>query len=220
MTRDFILRIRDVALCLLSATNYNVSLGRLEVQKIIYLADSMNVYLFVLAGSKGHRTYFHGPYDKNIQNALDALVIRDFSETQNLRIFDGNIACDYTLTEIGLAWTNSMKSQSKLISHRAEIIDAIMYSLIQRNLLSKVKQLVYAEPIYLEGKEHGHYFDLNIASNNTGHSYLALIENYIKCDQSQIDIGFATDMYIDYLSKREEILSSSAMGEYSDAIRN
>lgn len=218
MNNDFLLRIKDVALCLLAANKYGILLGRLEIQKIIYLVDSMSAYLFVLSGQKGHQTYFYGPYDKNIQNALDALTIRDIVETRDLNVHNKNISCNYILTGSGLAWANEMRNNSKSINYRFKIVNGVMYSLIQRNLLQKVKELVYAEPVYIEAKVHGNHYDLALACENSGHSYLALIEHYLKDNKNQIEIDFATDMYIDYLSTREQIFSgNSYMGGGSDA---
>ncbi len=209
MNNDFLLRIKDATLCLLVANKYNILLGRLEIQKIIYLMDNMSVYLFILSGKKGHQTYFFGPYDKNIQNALDALTIRDIAETKNTKIINKAITCDYTLTESGLAWANNMLDGSRTIHHRAKIADGVIHSLVKRNLTHKVKELVYAEPVYVNARDHGYYYDLGIDNDNNGHSYLALVEYYLRTNHNQIDIDFATDMYIDYLSTRNEILAGN-----------
>jgi hypothetical protein len=219
MNNDFLLRIKDVTLCLLAANKNNILLSRLEIQKIIYLIDSMSAYLFVLSGQKGHQTYFYGPYDKNIQNALDALVLRDIAEMQDLNIHNKNISCNYILTGSGLAWANEMLNNSKSINYRSKIVEGVIYSLIQRDLLHKVKELVYAEPVYVEAKVHGNHYDLALSCDNSGHSYLALIEHYLKDNENQIDISFATDMYIDYLSTREQFFSSNSYaGGKSDAL--
>lgn len=207
MNKDFLLRIKDVALCLLSANKYDILLGRLEIQKILYLTDSVSAYLFVLSGQKGHQTYFYGPYDKNIQNALDALLIRNIVQTQDLNVHNKNISCNYLLTENGLMWVNEMGINSRTFQYRLKIVDGILYSLIERKLLHKVKELVYAEPVYVEAKVHGNHFDLSLACENSGHSYLAMIEYYLKDSRNQVDISFVTDMYIDYLNAREQILT-------------
>ncbi|EHQ88997.1 hypothetical protein [Desulfosporosinus youngiae] len=212
MNNDFLLRIKDVTLCLIAANKYDILLGRLEIQKIIYLVDSMSAYLFVLSGKNGHQTYFYGPYDKNIQNALDALTIRDITETKDIKIVNKSITCNYCLTESGLAWTKNMLKESESICHRAKIADGVIYSLVKRNLLNQVKELVYAEPVYLNAKRHGYYYNLNIACENIGHSYLSLLEHYLRTNDNQMDINFATDMYIDYLSMRNEILLGSTGG--------
>ena len=221
MNHDFLLRIKDVTLCLFSSNKYDMSLGRLEIQKIIYLIDSMSAYLFVLSGKNGHQTYFYGPYDKNIQNALDALTIRNLAETKNLKVVNKSITCNYLLTESGLAWTDNMIKNSGSIYHRAKIADGVMYSLVQRNLLHRVKDLVYAEPVYVEARVHGNYYDLSVACKNMGHSYLALIEHYLRTNDNRIDINFAADMYIDYLSTRHGILSgNSSTGGNLDDVKN
>jgi len=202
MNNDFFLRIKDVILCLSSANAHQVSLGRLEMQKIIYLVDSMSAYLFVLSGNKAHKTYYYGPYDTNIQNAIDALLVRGFINASNIKISNDTISCDYFLTKSGLIWKDKILNDFKSIKYRQQIVNGILYSLVKRNLLNKVKDLVYAEPMYVEAKEHGYYFDLMFSPDNAGHSYLSLIEKYLKYDNNQIDIQFSTDMYIDYLYLR------------------
>lgn len=210
MNSDFLLRIKDVSLCLLSANRFNIEVGRLEMQKIIYLIDNMSAYLFILSGRKGHQTYYYGPYDKNIQNALDALTIRDIAHMKKINIINKNISCAYGLTESGLQWSEGLLKNSKSIAYRFQIVNGIMYSLVNRNLLSAVKELVYAEPVYVETKVHGNHYDLAIAAENSGHNYLSLIEYYLKENENGIDIEFATDMYIDYLSTRNQLLSGKA----------
>lgn len=209
MNNDFLLRIKDVTLCLSAAYNHDMLLGRLEIQKITYLIDSMSAYLFILSAKKSHQTYFYGPYDKNIQNAIDALNIRGLVEAYDSKVANNSISCNYALTENGHSWAGIIKKNSKSIQHRSEIADGVLYSLFKRNLLTKVKDLVYAEPMFVDAKSHGYYYDLNFRLDNSGHSYLALVESYLKSDNHQIDIRFATDLYIDYLHTRCEKLSGN-----------
>lgn len=207
MNQDFLLRVKDTSLCLLIARQYKLLLGRLEIQKIIYLIDSINAYLFVLSGKRGHQTYFYGPYDKHIQNALDALVIRDFSEMRDINVSNNTVSCNYYLTDVGVHWTNSLIRKSDSIKYRVDIVDSVFYSLVQRNVVHRVKDLVYAEPVYVTTKDYGHHYDLNFDGANSGHHYLALIEHYLKSDSRQPNAYFVADMYIDYLFSRDRILS-------------
>lgn len=185
MNRDFLLRIKDTSLCLSVAKNYVLLLGRLEIQKVIYLIDSISAYLFVLSGKKGHQTYYYGPYDKNIQNALDALVIRDLVEMCDIKVANNTVSCNYFLTDIGICWTNNLINTSTSIQYRAQIADGVIYSLVQRNKMHKVKDLVYAEPLYATTKNYGHHYDLDFEHENSGHNYLALIEHYLKNSEEQ-----------------------------------
>ncbi|TEB11292.1 hypothetical protein Psfp_03990 [Pelotomaculum sp. FP] len=206
MNRDFLLRIKDVSLCLLVAKNYELLLGRLEIQKVIYLVDSISAYLFVLSGTKGHQTYFYGPYDKNIQNALDALVIRDLAEICDIKVANNTVSCNYLITDSGMRWTNNLIKASASIQYRVQIVDGVIYSLVERNRIHKVKDLVYAEPLYAATKNYGHHYDLDFEHENSGHDYLALIEHYLKNNKDQTNIRFIADLYIDYLSSRDQIL--------------
>lgn len=209
MNSDFLLRIKDVSLCLLIAKKYECLLGRLEIQKIIYLVDSISAYLFVLSGTKGHQTYFYGPYDKNIQNALDALVIRDLAEMCDIKVTN-TVSCNYLITNSGVCWVDNLIKASASIKYRIQIVDGVIYSLVERNRIHKVKDLVYAEPLYVITKDYGNHYNLDFAHENSGHNYLALIEHYLKNSEEQADIRFVADLYIDYLSSRDQILSGNA----------
>lgn len=221
MNQDFLLRVKDASLCLFIARQYELLLGRLEIQKIIYLIDSISAYLFVLSSKHGHQTYFYGPYDRHIQNALDALVIRDLAEMRDVNVSNNTVACNYYLTDNGVNWTNSLIHKSDSIQYRVNIVDSIFYSLVQRGVVHRVKDLVYAEPIYITTKEYGHHYDLKFDNVNSGHHYLALIEHYLKGDFKRSDIYFVADMYIDYLFSRDRILSGqSYVGGDENVIEN
>ena len=209
MNSYFLLRIKDVLLCLLHAKKYECLLGRLEIQKIIYLVDSVSAYLFVLSGKKGHQTYFYGPYDKNIQNALDALVIRDLAEMCDIKVTN-TVSCNYIITNTGECWVDNLIKSSSSIKQRVRIYDGIIYSLVERNKIHKVKDLVYAEPLYVTSKDYGNHYNLDLEHENSGHNYLALIEHYLRNSEEQPDIRFVADLYIDYLSSRDQILSGNA----------
>lgn len=205
MNHDFLRRIKDVSLCLLVSKDYEILFGRLEIQKVIYLVDSISAYLFVLSGTKGHQTYFYGPYDKNIQNALDALVIRDLAEMCDIKVINNTVSCNYLITDNGMRWTNNLINGSASIQYRVQIVDGVIYSLVERNRIHKVKDLVYAEPVYATTKNCGHHYDLDIGHENSGHNYLAIIEHYLKNNEGQPNIRFIADLYIDYLSSRDQI---------------
>src|SRR5688572_8648288 len=72
------LRMRDVALCLHAAAPRHVALNRIRLQKYIYLADVLSIVYAALPPVDGHITYKNGPYDRAIQNAVDALAFRGF----------------------------------------------------------------------------------------------------------------------------------------------
>ena len=100
-------------------------------------------------------------------------------------------------------------------------MDSVFYSLVQRNVVRRVKDLVYAEPVYVTTKDYGHHYDLNFDDANSGHHYLALIEHYLKGDSKQPNIHFVADMYIDYLFSRDRILSGQSFaGGDENVIKN
>jgi uncharacterized protein YwgA len=213
MNPKFLLRIKDVSLCLFVALQNNFFLGRLDIQKIIYIIDNISAYIFVLSGNNKHHTYYYGPYDKYIQNALNALVIREFVEITNVNVSKSGIKCDYCLTDAGIDWTNSLTDKSDSIKYRNNIVESVFHSLVQRNLIHKVKNLVYAEPVYVTKRNDGHYYDLNLKTANPGHEYLSLIEHYVRSDGKHSNINFVTDLYIDYLFSRDKILSGKSFDE-------
>ena len=217
MNNDTLLRMKDVVFCLLAAKTYDLHLGRLELQKIVYLADSMGVYLFILSNKKNHETYKFGPYDKRIQIAIDALAIREFISYRSTRVVKGNIAYKYSITDKGMSWAKEIVEKYESFEIRKKIFCGLLYSLRKRSLISKVKALVYAEPMYVDAQEHGHHYDLNFLNPNSGHSYLAFIEHYLK-NTSSLSIDFTIDMYVDYLNIRSEMLSTGISGDDDDFI--
>ena len=69
-------RMFDVLIALREAERHKKYLTRIELQKFIYLVDSVsNIYEF-MPPQEGHKTYFNGPYDLAIQNAVDSLAFR------------------------------------------------------------------------------------------------------------------------------------------------
>jgi uncharacterized protein YwgA len=116
------------------------------LQKLIYLLDSISAFFYVLSIRKGHHTYFHGPYDKNIQNAADSLVIYGFANVKNIKFMDnGTSSCEYYLTENGEDWVNYLIHSESNTSLRAEIVKNLLESLLTRGLFEEIVQLVYAE---------------------------------------------------------------------------
>lgn len=212
MNPNLTLRIRDVALCLSLAKEKQIYLNKIQLQKIIYLIDCLEAFFYISLLNDGHQTYFHGPYDKNIQNAADILVFRKMADTHNIRFIDNKtITCEYELTNEGEQWVKYILSNDNNSLHRLEIITSLLRSLISRNLLKDIVKLVYAEPVFVKNKRSGYgvSLDFDNLDENDVFSFMTVVLDVFDLDKSSDRVSFISDLLIDYLSKRMVALASN-----------
>ncbi len=148
------IRMRDVVLGLFGAAQYQQHLGRIQLQKLIYLTDSISTLFTLLPPQKAHETYKHGPWDNAIQSAVDCLVFRGCAEVEVRRdTGDGRIACRYSISDSGRRWA------SKLIESAAGTRrwEATMAVCDRVNVLGwrRLRRLAYAEPTYVSARQAG-----------------------------------------------------------------
>lgn len=153
-------RMLDVALALNAARTHEQYLNRTQLQKYIYLIDSLSIIYEFLPPKSGHITYNYGPYDKAIQNAVDSLAFRGFIKIQNIKKLDGeNLNTQYGLSASGL---NFIK---KLINNKAFQIRNLATLDIGKKInffgWNKLVDLVYAEPTFINAKPKGPGQELN-----------------------------------------------------------
>ena len=79
-----LIRMADVAFALAAAHDHRERLGKLRLQKFIYLADAVSLLYSFLPPQENHTTYMYGPYDAAIQRAVDSLAFRGFVAIQGI----------------------------------------------------------------------------------------------------------------------------------------
>lgn len=210
MNDSMVLRMRDVAICLYCSNKNSISLSKIQLQKIIYLLDSISEMFYILSIKNGHHTYFHGPYDKNIQNAADSLVIYGFAEVSNIN-FLGNstTSCEYFLAKTGEEWVKQLIDIELNTSFRANIVYYLLKSLISRNLFSELVSLVYAEPIFVKNQRKGYGVNLNFddLDENDMFNFILMVLDTFEIPKDRKLIPFACDLIINYLDKRRHALA-------------
>lgn len=209
------LRVRDVAVCLKAAKRQQFVLSKIQLQKLIYLMDVLSVCLEIVSVESGHCTYYHGPYDKNIQNAADMLVFWGFSDVNNIRTTHSGIMCEYYLTEIGEEWIEELLHYDENTKKRFEVADKLLNSLVRRNLMRNLVSLVYAEPLFVKNKSMGYGVDLNLNNlvQNDFYLFFLLLLDAYKIEHNEGLISFLCDFIVDYLYRRKEALFTNDMEE-------
>jgi hypothetical protein len=152
-------RFTDVILALKVAKDYNQTLGRVQLQKYIYLSDTISVIWDVLAPREGHETYKHGPFDEAINNAVDILAFRGLVDIVSINIEENKIDASYEINNIGVKIFEEMSTELYFINK------ILLYQQIGKHVdiagWKKLKALVYAEPTYLQSRAtgYGYMFD-------------------------------------------------------------
>lgn len=160
-------RFSDVLISLFFANKYKQDkIGKIQLQKLIYLADTISIIWKVLAPKHGHKTYKYGPYDKNIQNAVDVLAFRGFVDIVSFVILEKNVDVKYKISELGLKLYERIGSEPT-IAKKIDFYKHISYEVDKRNWFD-LKSMVYSEPSYISNKIDGYGF---------GFDYLSLLNN-------------------------------------------
>lgn len=168
-------RYRDVILALASAHKYGEGLGRLQMQKFIYLADSLSILCDLLSPEIGFQTYKHGPYDPAIQNAIDVLMFRGVINIIRSAIKpDGTLTALYEISDSGLTIVKKMKNEPSFF-RRAALYNTIGTHVAKRGW-GKLKDLVYSDATYVGRKVDGWGVPLNTNSLLSNDSLRILLE--------------------------------------------
>lgn len=155
--------MKDVGIALGAANQSGTVLNRTELQKFIYLSDVVGYLFEILPPSIAHVTYKRGPFDLNIQNAVDALVFRGLVKASSVeKDSKGNIRATYQLSSAGRQWVDSIH-QTDAFSLRYKASAAVA-SQLEKWGWSRLIALVYAEPTFVTKKSHG--FGQALALNN------------------------------------------------------
>ena len=178
-------RYSDVLISLFFARKYDQNaIGRIQLQKLIYLVDIISIIWEVLAPRYGHETYKYGPYDKNIQNAVDALVFRRLVDIVSLDMnSENNIDVKYKINEFGIMLYEKIKDEN-IIAKKIELYDNITQEVDKREWFN-LKGMVYSEPYYLLNKVegYGYGFDYLNSLKNQSLRILYDFERMLKTGQ-------------------------------------
>lgn len=147
-----LLRMRDVALCLHAATPRHVLLNRIRLQKYIYLADALSIVYAALPPVDGHITYKNGPYDRAIQNAVDALAFRGFVHVV-AGTADVGSSNTYSLSGAGDSFVRAL-IDAPLMRARWDVISDIA-SQLDIHGWYRLRELAYAEPTFVRTRPSG-----------------------------------------------------------------
>ncbi|NOT05201.1 MAG: hypothetical protein HOP27_11440 [Anaerolineales bacterium] len=162
------LRYKDVLFALSAAKSHQQLLGRLQLQKYIYLADTLSL-LWEVMNINGYETYKRGPYDPNIQNAVDVLAFRGFVLIKDSKYSsDGNVAVNYEISILGEEIVSKLILEEIFL--RKYQLFYLLSEYIEERGWGKLLDLVYSEATYLTGRVagYGHALKLNsLLSNET-----------------------------------------------------
>jgi hypothetical protein len=161
-------RFPDVVFALKVANDYDQILGRIQMQKYIYLSDTISLIWQVLAPKHGHETYKHGPFDEAINNAVDVLAFRGFVNVVSIKMEETRVDAQYEINKPGLKLYEELDANS----HFQNKIALYKQIGIHVNRLGwrRLRELVYAEPTYLQTRAtgYGYKFDyLSLFSNES-----------------------------------------------------
>ncbi len=200
-------RYKDVLLSLASANNFDVGLGRLQMQKFVYLADSLSVIWDLLSPDIGFETYKHGPYDPAIQNAADVLVFRGAINISSSEIKpDGTVTAVYKISDVGLKIVKMMGTEPSLY-RRAELYNLISTHVASRGW-DKLRSLVYSDTTYLGKKMSGWGVSLNTNSLLSNDSLRTLLEynNLVRNKELKLSKENLVAIYFHVLDNYLEII--------------
>jgi len=168
-------RYKDVLLALATVQIYGEKLGRLQMQKLVYLVDSLSLLWGLLSPAPGFQTYKHGPYDPAIQNAIDVLTFRGAINIVSSEVKpDGSLIALYEISDTGIEIVRRMKNNSHF-SERASLYETISNHVSQRGW-GKLRDLVYSEATYIGKKADGWGTSLNTNSLLSNDSLRTLLE--------------------------------------------
>ena len=201
-----LIRMRDVGLALYAARPYERSLSRIQLQKFLYLMDSLAGLYELLPPVEAHYTFRHGPYDPFIQNAVDSLSFRGFSRIHSLvRRSNGNIASEYSLTLSGDRWADRMRSHQAL-AERSQVAEVVAKQ-VNRIGWERLIPLVYAEPTFFTSRPEGYGRKLKPqrALTNSSAYVLQLIRQALPKQSTLVTKEIIAEYYFDYLEAYAQV---------------
>jgi len=149
-------RFKDVLLALAAASRANVSLQRIQLQKLIYLMDVFSAVWREVSKPTSFEPEKRGPWDRQIQNAVDALAFRGLVNIDGINIRKATeIRTQYSLSESGHTVILSLCRQSE-IADQLQLAHEIAREVGRPHRgWGTIKRIVYSEPTYVSVKDSG-----------------------------------------------------------------
>jgi hypothetical protein len=160
-------RSKDVLFALAAAAPHDQPLGRLMLQKFVYLFDVLALAWREIGGSAAFRPWKNGPYDLAIQNAVDSLAFRGLATISNLSFRHArNTECTYQLTEAGSMAVRELCREAVLVDDYALFQEIAVE--VNRRGWNHIKEIVYREPTFLSARSsrQGNALSLNQQDGN------------------------------------------------------
>lgn len=156
MTSSRTHRFKDVLLALAAAQSAHVSLQRIQLQKLIYLMDVFSSIWREVSKPTSFEPEKRGPWDRQIQNAVDALAFRGLVVVERINIRKAReIQSNYRLSEGGVRLVRQLASHPG-ISDQLSLAYEIAHEVSRPHRgWSTIKELVYAEPTYQAVRDSG-----------------------------------------------------------------
>jgi hypothetical protein len=167
-------RYKDVLFALDVAHQFNQSLGKLQLQKFVYLTDVLSPIWNVISIGD-YQTYKHGPYDSSVQNAVDVLAFRGAVNVADSNLDKKeNTRVSYVIAKIGIKIVEKLKLEPAFsIKHE---LYGILGQHIHRRGWGKLKDMVYSEATFLSAKSDGYGRSLELNSLLSNETFQALLE--------------------------------------------
>ncbi len=146
-------RFKDVLFAVGAASKFEAGLGRLQLQKFVYLTDVFSAVWRTVSKPPDFRPDQRGPYDPQIQNAVDALVFRGLIDVKDVTFRMQGVRANYQLAPIGAELIETL-SLDPILHEEYELCGEIAAEVARRGW-GELRSIVYAEPTYRAAKESG-----------------------------------------------------------------
>lgn len=215
MNPNAIPRLKDVMFALAAAKAHGQHLGRLPLQKFIYLSDILAPTWRKIAKPAQFKPYLNGPYDYHIQNTVDALAFRGFVTVSEMHFRQlTTIESRYTLTPSGETLVTYLKGIAQFLD------DYLLFQQIaaevQRQGWQNIKSLVYAEPTYDSAQiaQMPDQLKTNSPTQNLSRSFLrGFSDSMTGPDGTHISRSNLVQMFFATLALHSEIKAGVAVSE-------
>lgn len=208
-------RMGDVVLALSQAGKARIHPTRIQLQKFIYLSDVLGQVVGALMPVVGHKTYFNGPYDSAIQNAVDSLAFRGLVQITGVwKTPSGKVATKYTLAISGEKFLARLQSAPGL-ARKIQVADLVGCE-INKLGWARIVDLVYAEPTFVSTRPTGWGSRLNAEDGlSVSAAFVVAIMkrliNTLYVDQ-QVTPEWIADRFFAYLDDYDRNYGSKSRG--------
>ena len=165
-----------------------LSLSRVGIQKIIYLATTLAPIKSIILNFLQFQYHFRGPYSYEIQNTIDHLMALELVKIDSYKELSGNrLLVDYSITNYGEEVINRITKLSEeeekqwwintICKASLSYIDGEYSS--EWTGLDRIVDLVYQDPNFLETKNKGFKYYINLSNNNPTTDLINFIKKYL-----------------------------------------